>query len=117
VGAFQQSGKVVTLPFPLNVEEGAPKPAPRKIPSDALRIRITQRGYEPARLEIPADRSVMLAFTREESPSCGAEVVFPSLGLRRAIPFGETVLVEVPAQPKSELTFSCGMACSAPCSS
>jgi hypothetical protein len=105
---FQQSGKVVTLPFVLNVEEGAPKPAPVTIPADAARIRITQRGYEPARLEIPADRAMTLAFTREESPNCGAEVVFRALGLRRKIPLGETVLVDLPAQPKSELTFSCG---------
>jgi len=106
---FQQSGKVVTLPFLLNVEAGAPKPAAIKIPADAVGIRITQRGYEPARLEFPANRPVTLAFTRDESPNCGAEVVFPALGIRRAIPLGETVLVELPAQPKSELSFSCGM--------
>lgn len=72
-----------------------------------MRIRITQRGYEPARLEIPAHRAVTLAFTCDQSPNWGAEV--PSLGLRRKIPLGETVQVDLPAQPKSELTFSCGM--------
>jgi hypothetical protein len=106
---FQQSGKVVTLAFLLNVEEGPGPPAPMKIPSGALRISITQRGYQPARLEIPADRAVTLAFTREESPNCGAEVLFPLLGIRRTIPLGQTVLVDLPAQPKSQLTFSCGM--------
>jgi hypothetical protein len=106
---FQQSGQVVTLPFLLEVQPGEQAAAPLDVPADALKLRITARGYEPSRLEIPANRPITLAITREPSPNCGAEIFFPSLGIRRAIPLGETVLVELPPQPAGELTFSCGM--------
>jgi plastocyanin domain-containing protein len=92
--------------------EPAPPPAPRPkttIPPDAVRIQISERGYDPAKIEIPANRPLTLAFTRDATPNCGSEVVFPSLGIRKQLPVGETVLVELPAQPAGELAFGCGM--------
>jgi len=106
---FQQSGQVVTLPFVLQVEPGAQHRASTEIPAGAVTIHITRRGYEPSRLQIPANRPLTLALTRDSSPNCGADVIFPSLGIRRALPLGETVLIELPAQPAGELSFSCGM--------
>ena len=79
------------------------------IPADAVRVRVTAHGYEPARVAIPVNRAVTLAFSREASPNCGAEVVFPALGIRRAIPLGGTALVELPAQSAGEIGFACGM--------
>jgi hypothetical protein len=108
---FQQAGDVITVPFVLRVEP-APPPAPRPkttIPPDAVRIQISERGYDPAKIEIPANRPLTLAFTRDATPNCGSEVVFPSLGIRKQLPVGETVLVELPAQPAGELAFGCGM--------
>jgi len=78
-------------------------------PAGAIAIRVTQHGYDPASLEIPAGRPVTLAITRDGAPNCGSEIVFPALAIRRKLPLGETVLVSLPAQPKSELAFSCGM--------
>jgi hypothetical protein len=108
---FQEAGQVVTMPFVLRVGPAA-EPARKPvitIPADARRIRVTQYGYEPARIDIPADTPLKLAFTRESGPNCGSEVVFPTLGVRKALPLGETVLVELPAQPAAEISFSCGM--------
>jgi hypothetical protein len=108
---FQQAGHVVTVPFVLRVDPAdAPSQKPlTTIPPDAVRIHVSERGYEPARIEIPANRPLTLAFTRDSTPNCGSEVVFPSLGIRQALPVGETVLVKLPAQPAGELGFGCGM--------
>lgn len=111
---FQESGKVLTVPFVLRVESAAPStgsPAEVKVElaEDTVRIRVTQHGYDPARLQIPANVSVNLAFTRESNPNCGSAVVFPSLGIRRDLRLGETVLVRLPPQPAGEIAFSCGM--------
>jgi hypothetical protein len=107
---FQQSGGVLTLPFVLEVGErrGARAEA-IPVPADAIRIRIGQHGYEPARIEMPAGKKVTLAFTRDAEPNCAAEVVIPSLGIRRKIAPGETVVVEIPAQAAGEIAFGCGM--------
>jgi hypothetical protein len=108
---FQQAGHVVTVPFVLRVDPAAvPSPKPlTSVHPDAVRIHVSERGFEPARIEIPADRPLTLAFTRDSTPNCGSEVVFPSLGIRQALPVGETVLVQLPAQPTGELGFGCGM--------
>jgi YHYH protein/Cupredoxin-like domain len=107
---FQRSGQLVTVPFVLRVEpaEASPKPI-TNVPADAIRIQLSERGYIPARVEIPANRPLTLAFTRDASPNCGSEVIFPTLGIRRTLPVGETVVVQLPAQPAGEISFGCGM--------
>lgn len=107
---FQRSGEIVTVPFVLRVLPSEVKqPTPAPVPADAIRIRVTQRGYEPPMIEIPAHAAVTLAFTRDGSPNCGSQVVFPSLGIRQALPLSQTVLIQLPAQAAGQLAFSCGM--------
>ena len=95
--------------FPAVSAASAPPESLAKIPPGALVVRVTQNGYEPARLEFPANKSVTIAFTRESASGCGTEVMFPTLKIRKALPLGETVLVDLPPQPIGEIGFSCGM--------
>ena len=95
--------------YPVVSAASAPEKAFVKIPPGTLRVRVTQYGYEPAMLEFPANQPVTLAFTRDSPSGCGAEVVFPSLSIRKVLPLGETVLVSLPPQPTGEIRFSCGM--------
>lgn len=108
---FQRAGEVVTVPFVLHVDPAAavPRATTPVVPPNAIRIQVSERGFEPAHVEIPANRALTLAFTRDATPNCGSEVVFPSLGIRKALPIGETVLVQLPAQASGELAFGCGM--------
>jgi plastocyanin domain-containing protein len=70
---------------------------------------VTQHGYQSAKLEIPSNTSLTLAFRRESEPNCGSEVVFPSQNIRKALPPGRTILVQLPAQAAGEIAFSCGI--------
>jgi plastocyanin domain-containing protein len=107
---FQQSGKVLTVPFVVDAAAAAPAAtAAEIIPEGAIRILVTQHGYQPARLEVPAGKPLTLAITRTSEPNCGSEIVFPSLKIREALPLGRTVLVQLPAQEAGEIAFSCGM--------
>ncbi len=60
-----------------------------KLPAGAI------HGYDPARVEIPAGKRLTLAVTRHSAPNCGAEVIFPKLGIRDVLPPGETILIEL----------------------
>ncbi len=111
---FQRAGKVITVPFVLQVAAGAQGgneggPGKAAVPAEAIRIKVSQNGYTPARVSAPAGRPLTLAFTRDDSPNCGGEVVFPSLGIRAKLPANETVLVNLPALPEGEIRFACGM--------
>jgi hypothetical protein len=112
---FQRSGQVITQPFVLRVgaAQSQTVTADAKIPPHALKLEIGPQGYAPAKLTIAAGQPITLAITTRQRPSCASRIVFssfgPSLGLTRELPLNGTVLLELPALPKGELSFSCGM--------
>jgi hypothetical protein len=109
---FQRAGKVITIPFVLRVNAGettASKPeASDSLPPGAIKVAVSSAGYEPARIEVKQGQAVKLAFYRVDAKNCGAEVVFPSLGIRKLLPVGKTTLVEVTPKASGDLAFTCG---------
>jgi P-type Cu+ transporter len=66
-------------------------------------------GYVPSVIDVDAGRPVRLIFDRRESNPCSDEVVFGSLGIRRALPaFARTAIEFTPATP-GRIEFTCGM--------
>jgi hypothetical protein len=107
---FQRHGNVITIPYTIKVEpEEKKSPAITRIPADAIRIHVSSSGFDPARLTLPVGKPTVLAFDRQDAQNCANAVVFPELGIRKQLPAGETVLVEIPAAAPRELHFACGM--------
>lgn len=107
---FQRDGRVIIQPFVLRVAASQPiKRSVVAIPADAIKITIGPNGFQPASVKADAAKSLTLAITRAAQPNCGNRIVFPSLGIARDLPLGETILIELPAQPAGELRFTCGM--------
>jgi hypothetical protein len=79
------------------------------LPAGAIRVEVGPEGFEPARVPVKAGQSVQLAFRRTGEAGCGDRVVFPALKLERALPVGQTVLVQVLTPTSGELAFTCGM--------
>jgi hypothetical protein len=109
---FQRNGEIVTRAYNLTVaparpvlqnEPNSPKPA------DAIRVTVSHAGFEPARIEVLQNEPIRLAFTRLDAQNCGSEVVFSDIGIRKSLPVGQTVLVDLPARPAGQLSFACGM--------
>ena len=83
---------------------GSPGPAP------AQQLEVTvEKGYRPARLTARADEPLRVTFLRNETSGCSKEVVFPGLGIRRALPTGERVSIDLPPQAAGIVPFTCGM--------
>jgi hypothetical protein len=107
---FQRQGRVITVPYTINVEPARSKPrAVRPVPKDAVRVRVSSSGFEPARIDAVAGRPTVLAFERQDAQNCANTIVFPELGIRKALPAGETVLIEIDGAKPRELHFACGM--------
>jgi hypothetical protein len=107
---FQRGGEVFTVPFDLTVKASAPVLQIEPKQADgAIRVTVSRSGFEPARIEVLQNEPIHLAFTRLDAQNCGSEVVFPSLGLRKSLPVGQTVLVDLPARAAGQLSFACGM--------
>jgi plastocyanin domain-containing protein len=70
---------------------------------------VVDQAYQPSRIEVAPGERVRLRFVRRGYGGCTREVVFPTLGLRRELPTGQPVVVELPALPAGETPFQCGM--------
>lgn len=81
----------------------AQAPAPR-----VLEITV-EGGYHPDRLVVTEGEAVQLRFLRKDYGGCSLEVVFPTLGIRQALPTNQEVLIDLGAPAAGEIPFHCGM--------
>ena len=88
-----------------------PAAARAQAPAGAVREIevVVDGGYRPARVEVAAGERVRLRFVRRDYGGCTRDVVFPTLGVRRELPTGRPVTVDLPALPADETPFECGM--------
>lgn len=110
-GQFQREGKVINVPFIVNVKANNDKVdiKPANIPAGATKITVSKNGYEPASVNAEKGKKMTLAFYRADSENCGGEVVFPKLKLTKKLSVGETILVEITPTESGEIAFACGM--------
>ena len=73
------------------------------------KILVTEKGFEPARVSLKAGSPARLTFLRTTDKTCGTEVVFPSLGIKRALPLNEPVAIDFTPAKTAEIAFACGM--------
>lgn len=107
---FQRGGRVIDVPFVVQVAQGQQTAAKAaNVPAGAIKITVSGEGYEPASVNVKKGEKLKLAFYRADAENCGGEVVFPKLNIRKKLPVGETVVVEVTPQESGELAFTCGM--------
>jgi plastocyanin domain-containing protein len=79
-------------------------PAGREIAVD-----VTDQGFEPAEVRVPAGEPVTLVLTRKTDQTCATEVVFQSLHRRYKLPLGRPVRIALAPTSKGTLVYRCGM--------
>lgn len=75
----------------------------------SAKIDVNEGGFQPVKVALRAGIPARLTFVRTTDKTCGTEVVFPSLNIRRALPLNEPVLVEFTPANAGEIAFACGM--------
>ena len=81
-------------------------------PSDGrpvIAIAVGESGYTPAEVTAAAGAPVRLMFTRTSDYGCGQQLVFPDLDIRRDLPLGEAVAVDITMPASGSVRFTCGM--------
>lgn len=107
---FQRGGKVISVPFVVDVPAGSAKQVEAaNVPAGATKITVSSKGYEPSSIPVVKGQPVKLAFYRADSENCGGEVVFTKQKIRKKLPVGQTVLVEFTPTEVGEIAFVCGM--------
>jgi RND family efflux transporter MFP subunit len=91
---------------------GLPASSPRGRGHETVqtaKVVVNEQGYEPARVTLRAGTPVRITFVRTTDKTCGTEVVFPSLNIKRALPLNEAVAIDFTPEKAGDLAFACGM--------
>ena len=73
------------------------------------KVAVTEKGYEPDKVTLRAGVPARLTVVRTTDKTCGTEIVFPALNIKRPLPLNEAVVIEfTPAKP-GDIAFACGM--------
>jgi RND family efflux transporter MFP subunit len=100
-----RSGRGRAAPAPPSAGGGSTQP--RDVQS--AKIVVGEKGYEPAAINLRAGAPARITFVRTTDKTCGTEVVFPSLNIKRALPLNEPVTIEFTPATSGEIAFACGM--------
>lgn len=108
---FQRAGKVINVPLVVETKQGkAEKTLSNiKIPDGAFKVVVSRDGFAPQEISYKKDQPLKLAFIRTDEENCGDEIVFKSLNIKKKLPVGEVVTVDVPTDKTGEINFACGM--------
>jgi membrane fusion protein, heavy metal efflux system len=86
-----------------------PSSAPGAPEVQTAKIVVTEKGYEPDKVTMRAGVPVRLSIVRMTDKTCGTEIVFPTLNIKRALPLNEAVLIEFTPAKAGDIAFACGM--------
>jgi len=77
--------------------------------AQTAKVMVSEQGYEPARVTFRAGTPARITFVRTTDKTCGTEVVFPSLNIKRALPLNEPVVIEFTPAKSGDVAFACGV--------
>ena len=105
--AKPEPAKDVAATTPVAAE---PPPAPAAA-AKRVDIAVTENGFEPATVSVPAGQPVILVFTRKTDKTCAKEVVLQidDNKIEKPLPLDQPVEVAVTFPKAGELEYACGM--------
>ncbi|MCW5830822.1 MAG: cupredoxin domain-containing protein [Labilithrix sp.] len=78
-------------------------------PPGAVKVTADENGFKPSSVSFKKGEAASLVFTRTTDETCATEVVFPELDVKKDLPKGIAVTIDVPTDKERKLTFQCGM--------
>ncbi len=74
-----------------------------------VEVAVTDKGFEPSRIEVKKGDVVTLVVTRKSDQTCATEMVVADRGIRQALPLNQPVRLAIGPIESGEVTFVCGM--------
>ncbi len=91
-------------------DDASPSPAPSD-PSK-IQISVTEKGFEPESVDVPAGKPVTLVFTRKTDKTCAKEVILTmddGKKIEKALPLDQPVELATTFSKAGKLGYACGM--------
>src|SRR6266545_2878979 len=88
---------------------GCTQSSKQGVENGRVAISVTENGFEPATVTVPAGKPVTLVVTRTTSKTCATELVMPAQGINRDLPLGQAVEITFTPDKPGELGYACAM--------
>jgi RND family efflux transporter MFP subunit len=75
----------------------------------AVTVRVTEKDFQPDRIELKRGVPARLTFVREIEETCATSVAIPEFNIKQDLPFKEPVVVEFTPAKAGVFEFICGM--------
>jgi plastocyanin domain-containing protein len=76
--------------------------------ANTVEVKVTDTGFEPARITVKKDTPVHLTFLRTSDKTCATEVLIPDQNIKKDLPLNKGVTVDLMFKKDGEVTFMCG---------
>jgi plastocyanin domain-containing protein len=86
-----------------------PAQRPTSATSPVYDVSVTEKGFEPVRIEVPPDRQVVLRFTRKVAATCADAVVMEGDPVKHMLPQDKPIEVRLTSPRSGQVRFACGM--------
>ena len=80
-----------------------------KAATNEYKMLVTDNGFEPSQLKVPAKKPLVLKITRKTNSTCAREITVPSQNLKVDLPMNKEVTVKLAALEKGDIKFGCAM--------
>jgi plastocyanin domain-containing protein len=74
-----------------------------------VEVTADERGFTPGHIQVKQGQKTTLRFKRTSDKTCATAVVFPELEIKKDLPLGQPVDIQVPTGQKRTFGFQCGM--------
>lgn len=74
-----------------------------------VNLNVTEKGFEPIKIDVSIDKPVKLNIIRRTDNTCSTSIQIPSLKLKKDLPLNKTVSINLEKLSKGEIRFGCGM--------
>ena len=81
----------------------------KEIKGIAVDLTVTEKGFEPNKINVAPGQPVTLKITRKTDNTCATSIQIPSRKIKRELPLNKTIEVSLGKLDKGEIKFGCGM--------
>jgi plastocyanin domain-containing protein len=74
-----------------------------------ISIVVTEKGFEPAEINVKAGSHVVLKVTRQTESTCANQIVIKDKNINIDLPLNKEVLVDLGTLRKGKVRFACSM--------
>jgi plastocyanin domain-containing protein len=74
-----------------------------------LEMKVTDKGFEPSRIEVKKGEPLHLVVTRKTETTCAKELVIKDANLRKDLPLDKPVAFDFTPSKAGHMAYVCGM--------